>query len=143
MHYIIFPSVYCGQYIECRKNRVPSLKAFMHDETIIPESKSHMKHLVIRLQELFRCASMTIKPTQCWSLSLINGVVREINFDIDGNEILTIRERNVKSLWLCFHCFFLGAIAGKMSGNNWEMSYAPLINVISLPKKNYGVLILA
>ena len=76
----------------------PSMKAFMDDVTLIAESRSHMEQLVTRLQELFKWAAIKIKPSKCRSLSLLKGNCKEIKFSIDGNEILTIREKSAKSL---------------------------------------------
>ena len=41
---------------------------------------------------------MKIKPLKCRSLSIIKENYREIKFSVDGNEIPTIREKNVKCL---------------------------------------------
>ena len=76
----------------------PSQKAFKDDVTLIAESRSHMEHLVTRLQELFKWAAMKIKSSKCWSLSLLKGNCKEIKFSVSGNEIATIREKSVKSL---------------------------------------------
>ena len=74
----------------------PSMKAFMNVITLIAESRSHMEQLVTRLQELFKWAAMTIKPSKCRSLSLLKGNCNEIEFSINGNEIPTIREKSVR-----------------------------------------------
>ena len=38
---------------------------FMDDVTLGAESRSHMEHLVTRLQELFKGAVIKIKPSKC------------------------------------------------------------------------------
>ena len=43
----------------------PSMKAFIDDVTLIAESRSHMEQLVTCLQELFKWATMKIKPSKC------------------------------------------------------------------------------
>ena len=75
-----------------------SMKAFMDDVTLITESRSHMEQLVTHLQELFKWAAMKIKPSKCWSLSLLKGNCKEIKFSVSGNEIPMIREKSIKSL---------------------------------------------
>ena len=80
----------------------PSMKAFMDDVTLVAESRSHMEQLVARLQELFKWATMKIKPSKCRSLTMIKRKCREIKFSVDGNEIPTICEKSVKSLGRCY-----------------------------------------
>jgi len=84
------------------KKTVPSMKAFMDDVTLVAESRSHMKQLMNRLQELFKWAAMKIKPSKCRSLSIMKGICKEVRFFVDGNEIPTIREKSVKSLGRCY-----------------------------------------
>ena len=40
----------------------PSMKAFIDDETVIAESKSHMEQFLTHLQELFKWAALKIVP---------------------------------------------------------------------------------
>ena len=79
-----------------------SMSVFMCDVTLVAESRSHMEQQGTRLQELFKWAAMKIKPSKCCSLSIIKGNCWEITFSVDGNEILTIREKCVKSLGRCY-----------------------------------------
>ena len=74
----------------------------MDDVTLIAESRSHMEELVIRLQGLFKWATMKIKPSKCRSFSLLKGNCKEIKFSVSGNEIPTIREKSIKSLGRCY-----------------------------------------
>ena len=71
----------------------------MDDVTLIAESRSHMKQLVTRLQELFKWAAMKTKDR---SLSILKGKCKEIKFSIDGNEIPTICEKSVKNFGRCY-----------------------------------------
>ena len=80
----------------------PSMKVFMDDVILIAESRSHIEQLVTRLQEFFKCATMKIKLSKCQSFSLLKGNCKEIKFSVDGNEIPTIRKKNVKSLSSCY-----------------------------------------
>ena len=79
----------------------PSMKAFMDDVTFITESRSHIEQLVIHLQ-IFKWAAMKIKPPKYCSLSMIKGNCREIKFSVNGNEILTISIKSIKSLSCCY-----------------------------------------
>ena len=78
------------------------MKAFMGDVTLVTESRSHMEQLVTRLRELFIWATMKIKLSKCYSLSILKGNCREIKFSVDGNEIPTICNKSVKSLGCCY-----------------------------------------
>ena len=79
----------------------PSMKVFMDNITLVAESRSHIKQLVTRLQELIKWAARKIKPSKCLSLLIIKGNCREKKFSIDMNEIPSIRDKRVKSIgWL-------------------------------------------
>ena len=80
----------------------PSMKAFMDGVNLIPESRSDMKQLVTHPQELFKWAAMKIKPSKCWSLSLLKGNCKEIKFSVSWNEIPAIREKSIKSIGRCY-----------------------------------------
>ena len=94
--------VLCSANVNTNQITGPSMKAFMDDVTLIVESRSHMEKLVTCLQELFKWAAMKIKPSKCWSLSLLKGKCKEIKFSVSTNKIPTIREKSVKSLGCCY-----------------------------------------
>ena len=80
----------------------PSMKAFRDDVTLVAESRSHLEQLVTHLQELFKWAAIKIKPSKCYSLSIIKENCREIKFSVDGNKIPTIRVKSIMSLGCCY-----------------------------------------
>ena len=84
------------RFAEVNTNKITdlSIKAFMDDLTLVAESESHMEQLVTLIQELFKWATMKIKPSKYRSLSIIKGNCRKIKF-VDGNKIHTFCEKGV------------------------------------------------
>ena len=90
IHFCIFVYIYIYIYIY--------IWAFMDDITVLVPPQIAADGLLQRYYHLFAWTGMKAKPKKSWSLSLVGGSVREIHFNIGGDNISTVREKPVKNL---------------------------------------------
>ena len=78
--------------------RLPPIRAFMDDMTLLTTTVPCTKRLLERINTNLRWARMRIKPSKSRSISVTKGKVVEQKFTVEGEEIPSIRVRPVKSL---------------------------------------------
>ena len=95
---LVMEMILCSPENNTKKITIPCMWAFMDDVTQITELRSHLEQVVNHQQKLFKLAVMKIKPFKWRSLSIIKGSYKEVQFSANGNKILTIHKKSIKSL---------------------------------------------
>jgi hypothetical protein len=72
------------------------LKAYMEDTTIITSDIACK--MLGRLDELMSWSKMQFKPKKSRNLSIVDGTIVDVTFEVAGQKIPTVREEPVKSL---------------------------------------------
>ena len=79
--------------------KMPPLKAFMDDTTVISSREDETRHMLERLDDIVASSRMKFKPKKSRSLSLRKGKVAEsVVFSVANQAIPTVTEEPVKSL---------------------------------------------
>ena len=79
--------------------KIPPLKAFMDDTTVLSSKESETRHVLERLDEIIASSRMKFKPKKSRSLSLRKGKVTDaVIFNVANQAIPTVTEEPVKSL---------------------------------------------
>ncbi len=83
--------------------RLPPIRAYMDDMTILTTTKACARRLLNKLQENIQWARMEIKPSKSRSISIIKGKLSEHRFYVGEEPIPTVAEKPVKSLGRWYH----------------------------------------
>ncbi|KAJ8016900.1 hypothetical protein DPEC_G00012150 [Dallia pectoralis] len=78
--------------------RLPPIRAYMDDMTILTTTKVCARRLLNKLQENIQWARMEIKPSKSRSISFVKGKLSEQRFYVGKEPIPTVAEKPVKSL---------------------------------------------
>ncbi len=83
--------------------RLPPIRAYMDDMTILTTTKACTRRLLNKLQENIQWARMEIKPSKSRSISIVKGKLSEHRFYVGEEPIPTVAEKPVKSLGRWYH----------------------------------------
>ncbi len=83
--------------------RLPPIRAYMDDMTILTTTKACARRLLNKLQENIQWAQMEIKPSKSRSISIVKGKLSEHRFYVGEEPIPTVAEKPVKSLGRWYH----------------------------------------
>ncbi|RXN17451.1 hypothetical protein ROHU_008023 [Labeo rohita] len=83
--------------------RLPPIRAYMDDMTILTTTKACARRLLNKLQENIQWARMEIKPSKSRSVSVVKGKLSEQRFYVGKEPIPTVAEKPVKSLGRWYH----------------------------------------
>ncbi len=83
--------------------RLPPIRAYMDDMTILTTTKACARRLLNKLQENIQWARMEIKPSKSRSISIVKGKLSEHRFYVGEEPIPTVAEKPVKSLGRWYH----------------------------------------
>ncbi|KAI2644850.1 hypothetical protein H4Q32_030713 [Labeo rohita] len=78
--------------------RLPSVRAYMDDMTLITTTKPCTRRLLQKLQENIQWARMQFKPSKSRSISIVKGQLTGERFYISEEPIPTVLEKPIKSL---------------------------------------------
>ncbi|XP_062888558.1 uncharacterized protein LOC134337458 [Mobula hypostoma] len=78
--------------------RLPPIRAYMDDITILTTTVPCTKRLLEKRHQNVTWVRMKIKPSKCRSISIVKGQVTDKRFHIDGTPVPTVSEMPVKSL---------------------------------------------
>ncbi len=78
--------------------RLPPIRAYMDDMTILTTTAACTRRLLGKLQENIKWARMKIKPNKSRSISIVKGQLKNVKFCIGDDPIPTVSEQPVKSL---------------------------------------------
>ncbi len=78
--------------------RLPPIRAYMDDMTILTTTAGCTRRLLGKLQENIKWARMKIKPNKSRSISIVKGQLKNVKFCIGDDPIPTVSEQPVKSL---------------------------------------------
>ena len=79
--------------------KMPPLKAFMDDTTVISSNEDETRHVLKRLDDIVASSRMKFKPKKSRSLSLRKGkVIDSVVFRVANQDIPSVTEEPVKSL---------------------------------------------
>jgi hypothetical protein len=106
--------------------RMPPLKAFLDDTTVLSPNEGQARLMLKRLDELMVWSRMQFKPKKSRSLSIVRGKVVDTKFDVSGQRIPTVREEPVKSLGRMYNAALKDTAARRQT---IEMSKAGLDSI--------------
>ena len=78
--------------------RLPPIRAYMDDMTVITTTKPCTRRLLQKLEENIQWARMDFKPSKSRSISIVRGQLTGERFHISGEPIPTLLEKPIKSL---------------------------------------------
>ncbi len=78
--------------------RLPPIRAYMDDMTILTTTAACTRRLLGKLQKNIKWARMKIKPNKSRSISIVKGQLKNVKFCIGDDPIPTVSEQPVKSL---------------------------------------------